>query len=103
MLRAVAKLHFEAFAGYLNTYLGMSIAYANEMARLCKVVGADSVVVTEALRSDARVSPKAPLLAGGPFNSGHLERDIYVLNELAKNHGVSVPIIENIMRSNNER
>jgi len=23
MLRAVAKLHFEAFAGYLNTYLGM--------------------------------------------------------------------------------
>ncbi len=86
----------------LNTYLGMSIAYANEMAKLCKVVGADDMVVTEALRSDSRVSLKAPLLAGGPFNSGHLERDIFVLNELAKKHDVSVPIIENIMRSNSQ-
>ncbi len=86
----------------LNTYLGMSIAYANEMARLCKAVGADPIMVTEALRSDARISPKAPLLPGGPFNSGHLERDIFVLNDLAKKHGLSVPIIEHIMESNSK-
>lgn len=84
----------------LNTYLGMSIAYSNEMAKICKTVGADPLAITEALRSDVRVSPKAPLLPGGPFNSGHLERDIFVMNELAKKHKLSVPIIENIMASN---
>lgn len=86
----------------LNTYLGMSIAFANEMARLCKAAGADDKVVTEALRSDRRISPNAPLLAGGPFATGHLERDIYVLNELAKQHGISVPIIEHILESNSK-
>lgn len=84
----------------LNTYLGMNIAFANEMAKLCKVLGADDKVVTEALRSDARVSPKAPLLAGGPFATGHLERDIHLLSELAKLFSIDVPLISHIMQSN---
>lgn len=84
----------------LNTYLGMSIAFANEMAMLCKAVGADPDTITEALRSDARVSPKAPLKAGGPFGGGHLARDIRVLNELAYQHRLAIPLISHIAESN---
>ncbi len=84
----------------LNTYLGMSIAFSNEMAQLCRAVGADPDTVTEALRSDARVSPKAPLKAGAPFGGGHLARDIRVLNELADKHGLNVPLISHIAESN---
>ena len=84
----------------LNCFLGLNIAFANEVARLCVTHNANMDVITEALRSDFRVGAKAPLKAGGPFNSGHLERDIFVLNELAKKHGISVPIISHIMESN---
>ncbi len=84
----------------LNTWLGMNIAFANEMGRLCDKVGADMTTITKALRSDARVSPKTPLMAGAPFGGGHLARDIFVLNQLAEKHAISVPIIAHIAESN---
>ena len=82
----------------LNGYLGMMIAYANELGRLCAAVGADMSTVTEALLSEPRVSPTAPLRAGKPFGGGHLARDINGLNALARN--ISVPIVSAILESN---
>ena len=84
----------------LNGYLGMMIAYTNELNRLCAVVGADMSTVTEALLSESRVSPAAPLHAGNPFGGGHLARDINVLNTLSQTHDIPVPIIQAILESN---
>ena len=84
----------------LNGYLGLMIAYANEVGRLCGAVGADMAVVTEALLSEPRVSPTAPLRAGKPFGGGHLARDINVLNALSVQYNISVPIISAILESN---
>ena len=84
----------------LNGYLGMMIAYANELGRLCAAVGADMATVTEALLSEPRVSPAAPLHAGEPFGGGHLARDINVLNALSQTHNIPVPIISAILESN---
>lgn len=84
----------------LNGFLGLQIAYANEIARISKAVGADMDTITKALRSEARISPNAPLRAGAPFGGGHLTRDIFTLNQIAAMEGLSVPLIAHIMDSN---
>jgi UDPglucose 6-dehydrogenase len=84
----------------LNTFLGLQIAYINEVARIAHVVGADMDVVTAALRSDSRVSPKAPLLSGKPFGGGHLARDIWTLDWIAVAANIKAPIIASINESN---
>jgi UDPglucose 6-dehydrogenase len=64
----------------LNTWLAMNIAYANEIADICKLVGADLDDVFGGFRSDARVS--GPLVPGGPYTGGTLGRDVQVLLHL---------------------
>lgn len=90
----------ECVKHFLNCYLGMSIAFANEMARVCKVVGADATIVAKALRTERRISPNAPLLPGAPYGGGHLARDIYTVNRIAKEHDIKIPIIAHIKESN---
>jgi UDPglucose 6-dehydrogenase len=84
----------------LNCLLGLSIVYINEVAKVCKLVGADVDVITQALRSDARFSPKMPIKAGGPYGGGHLARDVFTVNRIAQENGIELPIISNIKRSN---
>lgn len=84
----------------LNAWLGMNIAFINEIARLCDVAKASVDVVTGALLSDARVGKTAPLWAGAPFGGGHLARDINVLNQLAFEKKIATPLISSILQSN---
>ena len=84
----------------LNAYLGMSIAFINEIARVCADVKADAAVVSDALLSERRISPNAPLRPGKPFGGGHLMRDILILEERAKGRGLNIPIISHIRESN---
>ncbi len=64
----------------LNAWLAMNITFANEIADICKLVGADVNQVFEGFRSDARVS--GPLTPGGPYTGGTLGRDVHVLNQV---------------------
>lgn len=84
----------------LNCFLALQIAYINEIARICETVGADANMVSQAIRTDSRVSPKAPLRPGAPFGLGHLERELFTMSEIAMSHGVSIPIITHINESN---
>lgn len=84
----------------LNAYLGLSIAFMNEIARVAAVVGADAQMISQALLTEARISPRAPLRPGPPFGEGHLARDIYVLTALAQEQGIAAPIISHIRESN---
>lgn len=84
----------------LNCYLGMSIAYINEIAKVAAHVKADMDVVSKALLTERRISPNAPLKAGAPFGGGHLMRDIKHLESLAGAHGLKLPIITHIRESN---
>lgn len=87
----------------LNTFLALQIAFINEIARVSATVGADVDKITAALRTEARISPKAPLKAGLPYGGGHLARDIHVLSELAAQNGLPCPIISHIKESNSYR
>jgi len=63
----------------LNSYLGMSIVFANEIAAVCERVGADAHKVFEAVRADSRVGPRAYLRPGQAFSGGTLARDLVYL------------------------
>lgn len=84
----------------LNVWLAMNIAFINEIARLAVEVGADANVISMAMLSERRVSPKTPLRPGAPYGGGHLARDIYNLRKLGEASGVSIPIINHIKESN---
>lgn len=84
----------------LNNFLGLQIAFVNELARICAKVGANAETVSQTLLTERRVSPNAPLKPGKPFGLGHLARDIFTLNRIVKEHGITAPIIGSIKASN---
>ena len=84
----------------VNCYLAMSIAFINEFARLSDAVGANIETISQALLTERRISPHAPLHAGGPFGGGHLARDIYTIQGLSASKYLRVPIIHSIYESN---
>lgn len=86
----------------LNTFLAMEIAFSNEIADICGLVGADVADVFRGFKSDRRVSfgKHAPLNPGAPYTGGTLGRDVHVLRTIA---GTRWQIIDAIAQSNMER
>lgn len=70
----------------VNAFLATSVAFINELARLCEVVGADAKEVERGLKSEQRIGPKAYLSPGAAFAGGTLARDIGFLIEIAQSH-----------------
>lgn len=86
----------------INCFLALSIAFMNEVSRLCEKVGADAAEVERGLRSEARIGPKAYLSPGGPFAGGTLARDVVTLLGLAEAFGEDLILIPAIKASNDQ-
>ncbi|HLZ30410.1 MAG TPA: nucleotide sugar dehydrogenase [Chloroflexota bacterium] len=84
----------------LNGFLALSVAYANEVARICEQVGADATQVERGLRTDSRIGPRAYVSAGAPIAGGTLMRDVTFMLELAARHGLESPVLRGIQESN---
>jgi UDPglucose 6-dehydrogenase len=84
----------------LNAFFAMSIAFANELARLCEAVGADARQVAAALKSEPRIGPKAYLSPGGAFAGGTLARDVRFLMGFGREHQVDTSMMSAIVASN---
>jgi UDPglucose 6-dehydrogenase len=84
----------------LNSFLALSIAFINEVARLCEHTGADAKEVSLGLKSEPRIGPKAYLGPGGPFAGGTLARDVVTLTKLAEVNGEKISVIPAIKQSN---
>lgn len=84
----------------INAFLATSIAFANEIATVCEMVGADAKEVERGLRSEQRVGPKAPLSPGGAFAGGTLARDIEFLKAVSQEHQLSIPLLKSVRTSN---
>ena len=84
----------------LNAWLGMNIAFINEIQQLADVVGAKMEDVETALLTERRISPNAPLRAGGRFAQGHLARELQLLTRLSAEMGLHTPLIDSILVSN---
>ena len=84
----------------LNAFLGMSIAFGNEVGRICDIVSADGSKVAEMLKLDPRISSKAPLSPGLGFSGGTIARDIQALRTLGHEHGKDVQLLDGLWESN---
>lgn len=84
----------------LNAFLAMSIAFTNELARVCERMGADAKDVERGLRSEPRIGPKAYLSPGAAYAGGTLARDVKSMIQLGRQTGVPTPLFEAIQASN---
>ena len=84
----------------LNSFLALSVSYANEIARLCELVGADAREVEAGLKSDIRIGPRAYLSPGLAFAGGTLARDVAMLTALGEQFGEKLALIPAIKVSN---
>lgn len=84
----------------INTFLALSVTFANEIARLCEVIGADAREVEKGLRSENRIGPNAYIRPGAAFAGGTLARDVVTLKHIAHQNKQEVILVEAILASN---
>jgi UDPglucose 6-dehydrogenase len=84
----------------LNSFLAMSVTFANEIATVCERVGADACEVERGLKSDPRIGTGAYIRPGPAFAGGTLARDVNFLRTLAGKYGLTLPVIDGIYASN---
>ena len=84
----------------INAFLATSVTFANELARLCEVVGADAKEVERGLKSEGRIGPKAYLAPGVAFSGGTLARDLRFLTHFGRAHHVSTPLFDGVIAGN---
>jgi UDPglucose 6-dehydrogenase len=84
----------------INAFLATSVAFANELARLCEAVGADAKEVERGLKSEARIGPRAYVAPGAAFAGGTLARDVRFLIGFGQQHQVATPLLDGVLSSN---
>lgn len=84
----------------INAFFGLSVAFINEVASICEVVGADAKDVERGLKSEERIGPKAYLSPGGAFAGGTLARDLVFLKELGEQNGCPTTLLSSVPESN---
>ena len=84
----------------LNAFLATCVAFANEIATLCEVTGADAKEVERGLKSESRIGPGAYLGPGAAFAGGTLARDIMFLSQLAEETRRPVSLLSSVRVSN---
>lgn len=84
----------------LNTFLAMSVTYANEIGNLCDKLGVDGHEVGRLLKIEPRIGKYAMLRPGMGFAGGTLARDVKTLLNFSKKLSVKTPLISGIWKSN---
>ncbi|PPK74150.1 UDPglucose 6-dehydrogenase [Methylobacter tundripaludum] len=86
----------------INAFLATSVTFANEIAAICELVGADAKEVERGLKTEMRIGPKAYLSPGGPFAGGTLARDIEFLGIESRAKQLVTPLLSSVRASNDE-
>tara|TARA_B110000858_G_scaffold73258_1_gene85179 strand:- start:2293 stop:3585 length:1293 start_codon:yes stop_codon:yes gene_type:complete len=86
----------------INSFLATSITFANEIASICEIVGADAKEVERGLKTESRIGKKAYLSPGGPFSGGTLARDVNFLTKISNSENLLTPTLSSIALSNNQ-
>jgi len=86
----------------INAFLATSVTFANELAAICELYGADAKEVERGLKTESRIGPLAYLSPGGPFAGGTLARDIDFLDKAAQEKALAVPLLQSVRVSKDE-
>ncbi|MBD0392162.1 UDP-glucose/GDP-mannose dehydrogenase family protein [Wolbachia endosymbiont of Pentalonia nigronervosa] len=82
-----------------NAFLATKIAFINEMAGLCEVLGADIDLLANSMGMDHRIGREF-LKAGPGFGGSCFPKDLSALIKLAENHNVKLQILSSVKESN---
>ena len=85
-----------------NSFLATKIAFINEVADLCEVVGADVQQVAHAMGIDKRIGSKF-LNAGPGFGGSCFPKDVKAFASTAKKKNIDLSIINAVNKSNQDR
>src|SRR5206468_7933598 len=84
-----------------NAFHATKITFANEIGRLGKQLGIDSSTVMSLLCADLKLNlSPCYLRPGNPFGGSCLPKDVRALNHFSRQRGVPLPLLENLMTSN---
>lgn len=84
-----------------NAFLAMKVSYANALARLCELAGADVARVTEVMEADPRIG-QGHLGAGLGYGGSCFPKDLVAFERLATRLGYDFPLLREIGRINEE-
>ncbi|WNE93859.1 UDP-glucose/GDP-mannose dehydrogenase family protein [Streptomyces luomodiensis] len=82
-----------------NAFLATKISFANEIANICDLVGADIVAVTRAVGLDQRIGPHF-LKAGVGWGGSCFPKDTLALKQMARNAGHSPQLLDAVIEVN---
>jgi UDPglucose 6-dehydrogenase len=84
-----------------NSFLATKVSYANALARVCELTGADVHGVVEIMGADPRIGP-AFLRAGIGYGGYCLPKDVSSLQQLAGRSGYGFDLLGEVERVNDE-
>ena len=87
----------------INSFLAMSIVFANHLADICETAGARIDDVVRGMKTDPRIGAKAYLSCGIGFSGGTLGRDLQVLSRKNSERKGYAKIFSVIHELNSER
>lgn len=84
-----------------NSFHALKVAFANEVGRICKREGVDSHEVMRLVCRDTKLNLSPYYLSPGfAFGGSCLPKDLRAINSRARQHALDLPVLSNIMRSN---
>lgn len=84
----------------INSFLAISVVYANELASLCERVGANASEVERGLKTESRIGPNAYLKPGNAFAGGTLARDVSYLIQIGEKQKLQTDLLSATLVSN---
>jgi UDPglucose 6-dehydrogenase len=85
----------------INAFLATSVVFANEIAKICELTGADAKEVERGIKTDMRIGGLAYVAPGLAFAGGTLARDITYLEQIAKREKFPMKMLSAVKLSNN--
>ena len=82
-----------------NSFLALKISYANALAAVCDLTGADIEEVAEGLGLDRRIGP-AFLKAGAGYGGYCLPKDILAFHQICRELGYDFQLLKDVMEVN---
>jgi UDPglucose 6-dehydrogenase len=84
-----------------NAFLALKISYANALARISELVGADVEAITDVMGTDPRIGP-AFLKAGLGYGGYCFPKDVAAFQSFSSKLGYPFPLLSEIARINDE-
>jgi GDP-mannose 6-dehydrogenase len=84
-----------------NYFHALKVGFANEIGRISKHLGVDGARIMEVVCRDEKLNiSRYYMKPGNPFGGSCLPKDVSALSSFARMEGVSLPVLDNVLSSN---